>query len=526
MAMHTHTLLITTLAMLSGMAIAGEHGDIFSSCGTDAQAQSRELVGAGIMPFNSLEYHLTDEQIAALNEPQKELLLAFERGVFSGEMAPHVCVHPDTPPKVAEAIEVFLNDLWFDFSPNAFYLNTRWSGTATNGTGLSQGDPTTLTYSFIPDGTNIVGEGTSNLHSFMNSQIGAGTWQDRFATALGEWADVSGLTYVYEPNDDGVNLSSGGAAGVLGVRGDVRIGGNFIDGNSGILAYNYFPNGGDMVIDTGDGSFYGNGGNSHIRLRNVVTHEAGHGIGLLHVESDSDRFLMEPFIDISFVGPQMDDIRGAQRGYGDMDENNNSFGTASDLNSLEGGGGAPFVGGNLKTISLRSTDDNSDVDYYAVETGEPVVMTVILTPVGGQYQFTQQGNGGGGAFFDAEAVVDLNFSVYDSSFSLVMNVNATGAGESELQAIELPAVGDYFIIVDSANTNNIQTYALSLFFATLDVPDCPADFTGDGSLDFFDVSAFLTAFGNQEAAADFVDDGSFDFFDVSAFLTAFGAGCP
>ena len=55
---------------------------------------------------------------------------------------------------------------------------------------------------------------------------------------------------------------------------------------------------------------------------------------------------------------------------------------------------------------------------------------------------------------------------------------------------------------------------------------CPADLTGDGELNFFDVSAFLTAFGSQDPAADFNSDGMFNFFDVSAFLTAFGEGCP
>jgi len=55
---------------------------------------------------------------------------------------------------------------------------------------------------------------------------------------------------------------------------------------------------------------------------------------------------------------------------------------------------------------------------------------------------------------------------------------------------------------------------------------CPADLTGDGVLDFFDISAFLTAFANQDPEADFSDDGVFDFFDISAFLTAFSAGCP
>lgn len=62
---------------------------------------------------------------------------------------------------------------------------------------------------------------------------------------------------------------------------------------------------------------------------------------------------------------------------------------------------------------------------------------------------------------------------------------------------------------------------------TSDCPDpCPADFTGDGNLNFFDVSAFLSAFNSSNPAADFNDDGSYNFFDVSAFLMAFNGGCP
>lgn len=56
--------------------------------------------------------------------------------------------------------------------------------------------------------------------------------------------------------------------------------------------------------------------------------------------------------------------------------------------------------------------------------------------------------------------------------------------------------------------------------------DCPADMTGDGDLNFFDVSAFLTEFARQNPLADFTGDGEFNFFDVSAFLAAFSAGCP
>ena len=57
-------------------------------------------------------------------------------------------------------------------------------------------------------------------------------------------------------------------------------------------------------------------------------------------------------------------------------------------------------------------------------------------------------------------------------------------------------------------------------------PPCIADLTGDGVLNFFDVSAFLQAFGANDPLADFTGDGVYNFFDVSAFLQAFAAGCP
>lgn len=55
---------------------------------------------------------------------------------------------------------------------------------------------------------------------------------------------------------------------------------------------------------------------------------------------------------------------------------------------------------------------------------------------------------------------------------------------------------------------------------------CLPDLTGEGDLNFLDVSAFLAAFGNQDPAADFTGEGSFNFLDVSAFLSAFAKGCP
>jgi hypothetical protein len=57
-------------------------------------------------------------------------------------------------------------------------------------------------------------------------------------------------------------------------------------------------------------------------------------------------------------------------------------------------------------------------------------------------------------------------------------------------------------------------------------PQCPADFTGDGNLDIFDVFAFLDAFNMGDLAADFTGDGTLDIFDVFDYLDEFNAGCP
>lgn len=85
------------------------------------------------------------------------------------------------------------------------------------------------------------------------------------------------------------------------------------------------------------------------------------------------------------------------------------------------------------------------------------------------------------------------------------DANGDGANDLDFNAI----AGDQFI-----NLSNPS------------VPPCPADITGEGELNFFDVSAFLLAFNAQDPIADFTGDGLFNFFDVSAFLLAFQTGCP
>ena len=159
---------------------------------------------------------------------------------------PATCFAPDTDPRFLEEFyrtrSSYENSLGF-LNPNSRYnLAGRWSSTATNGGGLGQGDITTLTWSYVADGTPIGNNGCgfagevddSDFISFFNNIYGAPTiagdyttapWHQIFIDMFNSWSVASGLIFVYEPNDDGATVVTGGS-GQLGVRGDVRISGH------------------------------------------------------------------------------------------------------------------------------------------------------------------------------------------------------------------------------------------------------------------------------------------------------------
>lgn len=81
------------------------------------------------------------------------------------------------------------------------------------------------------------------------------------------------------------------------------------------------------------------------------------------------------------------------------------------------------------------------------------------------------------------------------------------------------------IVGASANDDAGASSGSAYVFDTVVLP-CPADVSGDGQLNFFDISRFLTFYQIEDPIADFNGDGLFNFFDISAFLKAFAAGCP
>jgi hypothetical protein len=326
---------------------------------------------------------------------------------------------------------------------------------------LGQGDPTVLTWSYIPDGTTIPGgvvpgepTAPSDMRGWLNGIYGNfNTWHAVFVQVFNRWSALTGIRYVYEPNDDGAAFAAGGARGLLGVRGDVRIGGHFIDGNSNVLAYNYFPNNGDMILDSFD-SFYNNTGGNSIRLRNTLAHEHGHGLGMSHVCPINQSKLMEPFLTTSFDGPQHDDILGGQRGYGDTDEPNNGMGSSTDL------------GGTGVVLTDRSIDDNSDVDWYRFPGAAGEVITVRVEPIGFTYlNGPQNANGScsAGTSFNSLTLSDLSFQLRAPNGTTVLaSVDDGIAGQNEiLLNFSLPSSGSFFVRV-AGTQNAAQLYDLSV----------------------------------------------------------------
>lgn len=374
---------------------------------------------------------------------------------------------------------------------------TRWDETATDGTNNTPGDCITLTWSIVPDGTPLSAWGgiatetndPSDLIAFLDGIYGGtsnpadlttSVWFPLFQGIFDAWGDESGIQYVYEANDDAAPMSDQGAApfmpaGALGVRGDLRISGHFLDGNSGVLAYNFLPGpfdfgdgigvqGGDMFIDTGD-NFYSNTTTNSLGLRNVLTHEHGHGLGLSHSCPIEQTKLMEPFVSFAFDGVQEDDRLGAQRLYGDR---------LCDV--VTPTGNHTGTGFSVADVSI---DDETETDDFSATFAAGVEVTVVLTPVGSEYlagpqdgsSTTQGANCSDGTLFNALTQANLDIDFLDPSGAVVATAAATGAGMVETLVFTTTVAGTHTVRIRSnGELNVIQGYGMTCNSVVLTIP--------------------------------------------------------
>jgi hypothetical protein len=406
-----------------------------------------------------------------------------------------------------------------------------WLTTASGARPGGNGTAATITWSIVPDGTTTIrsttgiGTAPSNLISFMNTNFGGNPgqanltlqpWFHIFTDAFGRWSQLGGVNFVYEPNDDGVFHPS--SDGVLGVRGDIRLAGANVDGSGDVLAFTYLPTGGsDVVLDTAEVSFFGDSTTNFVNFRNTLMHELGHTFGVNHVSSSS-ALLMAPFIDTSFDGPQLDEVRAVQYFFGDVNEKSNgglgngTFARATGLGSIAPGGTKKVgAAANVSTqaISPAATDFVSisnvdDIDFYSFSVSGPTQLSAMLTPRGGV--FTQAPDGSTPTTFDADARSDLALAVLSTSGTVTLaaaDANPAGFSES-IGSLLLPTAGTYFARITGAD-DTIQLYELSLT-AT---PILLGDYNKNGIVDTADYTVWRNSQG-QSVATGSGADGDFN----------------
>lgn len=378
----------------------------------------------------------------------------------------------------------------------AFRTTSRWSSTAASGSGLQQGQPTTIRWSIVPDGTAIPasGNGESAGPSVLISKFdtlwgintaAAGTsaaalaqrpWYALFSQSFTRWSQLAAVTYEYV-SDDGVAMGGSNSSGGP-TRGDVRIASFNIDGAGTILAYNYYPStniGGDMVLDASDitSSRIGSSGNNYRYGRNTIMHEAGHGLGIMHFLSNNSAGLMEPSISTGFDGPQFDDILSAQRLYGDVLERNGGNDTAAQATSL-----GVMVHGNTRSRGIHaddavvaanetdfiSIDDESDKDYFSFTLAHYSKLAITLTPKGPTYNEAPQTTPASTQVaLNTAAFSDLLLTLYNTNgTSILMQLNETGLGGVEAFAGLDLAPGTYFAAITGQTLNAIQMYRIDV----------------------------------------------------------------
>ena len=375
-----------------------------------------------------------------------------------------ICFAEDTPQDYVNARNAVLPQTL------EFNLGPRWPG--------AQGSPTTVSWSLVPDGLNIpngIGEGSapSGLFNAMDAEFsgqgGRAAWIARVQQCFDRWEEISGLQFVRRTDgqddwDDGAAWNSSGNS----VRGDIRIGGKPLDGNSGVLAYASFPTFGDMVLDVAEN--WSSAANQNRFMRNIIAHEAGHTLGLSHVCSSNGTYLMEPFLTTSIDGPFHDDIRGIQRHYGDPFETDNSVGAATNLGTLPpvlnvGLLPAPIAGATPPNSSILSLDNSFETDWFTFSLADNTDLTLTVTPLGVNYDDSDQnanGSCGSGNFIDSRSIGDPDLILHSANgVNVIASSSGGGAGVTEQISVSASA-GDYAIEVHNDTAGGIQLYDLQI----------------------------------------------------------------
>jgi hypothetical protein len=226
---------------------------------------------------------------------------------------------------------------------------------------------------------------------------------------------------------------------------------------------------------------------------------------------------MEPRLNTNFDGPQDDDIRGAQRLYGDPYEVNGTVATATPID---------LTNTNQVVLGMASLDRTGDIDFYRLTVPPSRRITITVTPIGSTYQVGGEDGNPPLSTINTRAIQNLQLELRDSNGTTnLASATSNGVGQAEQIAnfTLYPAGGTFYVRVFSGpgSTNDVQRYELRLQTVTLPT----GDIDGNGCVDDADLLAILFDFGGSNPRRDLNGDSIIDDADLLQVLFNFGSGC-
>lgn len=328
-------------------------------------------------------------------------------------------------------------------------------------------DGTSLTLSFVPDGTDISGE-TSNLSELLGSALTQSQWKREILRAYQSWSARANLNV-------GLVADGGQAMGISGAPqadirfGDIRIGarplsapGTDYSTMAGAAGFDYNSKtwAGDLVFNSQYQFGIGGTLGQQSDLFTVALHEAGHSFGFADSHSDSTSVMWARYEGVRTDLAEQD-ITALQDLYGvrvdDQFEGQSGNGTLATAYNLTTNGNLLAVSGDITRLT--------DVDYYSFTTPDAL-------------------SGVGGLTVDLQAsgisLLTSRVTVFDSQGQMVASAQSTDPLANNLSfAIPNYQVSSTYVVkVEGSGSDvfSIGAYVLKLNYSS-------SASTGSGSLD-------------------------------------------
>ena len=307
-----------------------------------------------------------------------------------------------------------------------------------------------ITYSFMPDGTNVGGV-ASSLFSTLNAVAPTATWQAQFEQAASLWETAANVNLALVP-DGGQPDGTNGDQQDDPRFGDIRIGA--VPLPAGVLAETFLPPPSNGGTDAGDILFNSTATwaiNSTYDVMTVAAHEFGHALGL------GDSSVTSAVMYGSYNGINQalnsDDIAGIDSIYGAHQYDAFNSGGARNSTFLKATNITSYINGQSQ-IALAGLDNTypSDSEWYVV---------TVPSSTTGQMTITLQSSN------LSSFAPDL--MVYNSSFGLLTSVAAsTTYGATITATIPNVVAGQKynFKVLAGGSMGTVGAYGLLLNFGS------------------------------------------------------------